>query len=601
MKREEYRLVPGGFGDPFRAIDVLPGLVPIVTGLPYFYVRGAPPAAVGFYVDEVRVPFLFHFALGPGVVHPALVEEVSVHPAAAPARYGRYAGGVVAGTTRDPSADLRGEGNVRIFDAGAYVEAPFGQRHGGAPRGWAGVGGRYSYTAALLSLIADEAVVDYRDYNARVVVDLDDRFRFTAFTLGAFDYAGQDRRDGTEDVVFASEFHRLDLRLDHRGKDGSFTRVATTLGIDRTALSGVRFAQDVLTALRARHERRLGAELDLEVGADVTGDTFAGHVPSRWRVSHRDYRTAQNLFAPRTDTATGVWISGRYHPRPGWEIVGAMRGDVFTSAGVAEVGPSPRLSSRVPLGPRLAFLAAMGIAAQPPAFTIPIPAVGFRGLPGGLSFAYQKSAGFEARLPLRFTLRTVGYHHTYENLRSFAENRRTITRESLEEPVLGTQPTAQSFGLEVRLTRAMGERFSAFASATISRTQVASTPSTPATLGAFDRAYVVQLGGALALGAGWMASSRVVTYGGWPIQAADHLAEPAGARDTSDRLGGMLRLDLRVEKRWRLGATSWIAVVFEGLNVTGSTEVVKRECDEVSCRDAGVPLVIPSVGAEGGL
>src|SRR5690606_2316478 len=39
LGRAEMRVIPGAFGDPFRAIDILPGLVPIVSGLPYFYIR----------------------------------------------------------------------------------------------------------------------------------------------------------------------------------------------------------------------------------------------------------------------------------------------------------------------------------------------------------------------------------------------------------------------------------------------------------------------------------------------------------------------------------------------------------------------------------
>ena len=134
--RRDIRLVPGAFGDPYRAIEMLPGVMPIVSGLPYYYVRGAPPSAVGYFIDDVRVPYLFHFALGPGVIQPALVDEVSLHPAAFPARYGRYAGAVVTGQTREPGTELRGEGQVRVFDAGAYVEAPLAD--GAARRASAG-------------------------------------------------------------------------------------------------------------------------------------------------------------------------------------------------------------------------------------------------------------------------------------------------------------------------------------------------------------------------------------------------------------------------------------------------------------------------------
>ena len=44
LELEAMRDVPGAFGDPFRVVDTLPGVVPVLSGLPYVYVRGAPPA-----------------------------------------------------------------------------------------------------------------------------------------------------------------------------------------------------------------------------------------------------------------------------------------------------------------------------------------------------------------------------------------------------------------------------------------------------------------------------------------------------------------------------------------------------------------------------
>ena len=160
LGRSEVRLVPGAFGDAYRAIEVMPGVVPTVSGLPYYYIRGAPPSAVGYFIDEVRVPYVFHFALGPSVIQPAIISDVALHPAAFPARYGRFAGAVVTGSTRDPASELHGEAQVRLFDAGAYVETPLANG-----RASAGIGGRYSYTAALFSLVAPDTTIDYRDYN----------------------------------------------------------------------------------------------------------------------------------------------------------------------------------------------------------------------------------------------------------------------------------------------------------------------------------------------------------------------------------------------------------------------------------------------------
>ena len=148
LARTEISRIPGAFGDAFRAIEALPGVVPIVSGLPYFYVRGAPPGNVGYFFDGIPVPFLYHFAAGPSVFHPAFVDRVDLYPGAYPVRYGRFAGAIVAGEMAPPGYRMRGEWNVRIIDSGAMAEAPFADGRGSVM-----VGGRFSYTGLVLSLI----------------------------------------------------------------------------------------------------------------------------------------------------------------------------------------------------------------------------------------------------------------------------------------------------------------------------------------------------------------------------------------------------------------------------------------------------------------
>src|SRR5690606_33470249 len=154
----------------FRAIEAMPGMTPVLTGLPYFYVRGAPPADVGYYFDGVRVPYLFHFGLGPAVVHPALIARTDLHRGGYPAALGRYAGGVVDAEAMPPSDKLHGEAQLRVIDAGALAEAPFAEGRGAAL-----AAARYSYTAALFSLLSSDMTLDYRDYQTRVSYALTDR------------------------------------------------------------------------------------------------------------------------------------------------------------------------------------------------------------------------------------------------------------------------------------------------------------------------------------------------------------------------------------------------------------------------------------------
>ncbi|MDB4938465.1 MAG: TonB family protein / TonB-dependent receptor, partial [Labilithrix sp.] len=478
---------------------------------------------------------------------------------------------------------------------GAYVEIPFANG-----RAVAGVGGRYSYTAALLSLFAPGVTIDYRDYNARVAYAINDEVRVSAFAFGAFDYASNEER-GVEQVIFASEFHRLDLRLD-RHTATSDSRVAVMIGLDRTRLEDARFAQNRLLGLRGRHRFAASKELDVELGADVLLEFYGGDLPSRFAVSRTDYEDAFNFFSPRTDTSSGAWVSATYYAGKAFEITGTLRGDVFTSAGNVAFGPSPRVSMRVPLYRKLAFLGALGIAPQPPAFAVPVPAVGYRGLPGGLAFAYQKSAGLEVELPYRFSLRTLGFHHSYLNLRDFTRDRSNIDITDVAPP---NGSPAQAYGMELYLNRKLSERFGAYVSYTLSRTELGSTPDDGSRVAPFDRTHVFQIGGAADLGAGWHTSARVLVYTGWPTQERGdpNTGDASTQQPSGGRLPGFTRLDLRIEKRWKFRKAGYISFVLEGLNVTGTRDIVGRSCSGPSgCRDTYFgPVIAPSIGVEGAL
>ena len=47
MTKEEVRDMPGAFGDAFRAIDMMPGVTPIISGLPFFFIRARHPGTPG--------------------------------------------------------------------------------------------------------------------------------------------------------------------------------------------------------------------------------------------------------------------------------------------------------------------------------------------------------------------------------------------------------------------------------------------------------------------------------------------------------------------------------------------------------------------------
>ena len=211
LELEEMRELPGALGDPFRVIDALPGVVPVMTGLPYVYVRGAPPAATAYFYDDIQLPALFHLAFGPAVVHPAMVGGIDFYPGVAPARYGRKTGGVVAGKAmlRDLKPGVHGEVELRLIDLQAYVATPIRKT------GRLEVAGRFGYPGLLAKLFDSRAVIQYWDYQLRSVTPLGRGTDVTLIALGSFDLIGQ-RQGGKLQRDIELQFHRVEARLTRR-------------------------------------------------------------------------------------------------------------------------------------------------------------------------------------------------------------------------------------------------------------------------------------------------------------------------------------------------------------------------------------------------
>ncbi len=608
LGRAEVRLLPGAFGDPFRAIESLPGVTPIFSGVPFFYIRGAPPGNVGYFLDNIRVPYLYHLALGPSVVNPALVDRVDLYPGGYPAQYGRFAGGIVAGETTKPKAEFRGEGNLRVFDVGALVEAPIGDR------GSALAGGRYSYTAAVLSLFAPETTLDYWDYQARVSYDITPTQHLTLFAFGGYDYLGQKDDSGVEQTIFNAQFHRVDLRYDVEIGSKTRLRQAVTFGYDRTALGGQEgiYARDFLFAARSQILHRVNESLLIRAGVDANMDAYDITAPDDENV-----QTFFNaLFPPRKDIAAGVYADAVIETGRGVELTPGVRFDYFGSGGATATSFDARLGMRVPVTKKIRLLSAMGLAHQPPAFVLPVPGLAIGSLSGGLQTAAQSSAGVEADLPFGFKASGTFFLNGFFNMND------TLGTADIggaqqngnggmgpgpggppgpdgpapagpEPAILNERALGNALGLEVYIRRKLTERIGGFVSYTLSRST--RKIGNRSTLASFDRTHV--LNGALSFdaGRGWRLGSRLVFYTGLPV--ADDIAEQWG----QDRLDPFFRIDARIEKRWSMKNKRWLSLVIEMLNVTLNEEPTSVSCSSDGCEQSYVgPVSVPSIGVEGG-
>jgi TonB family protein len=582
--RAEVRQIPGAFGDPFRAVETLPGVTPVATGIPYFFVRGAPPGNVGYLFDGIRVPYLYHVGFGPSVIQPAFVERVDLYPGGYPARIGRFAGGVVDAKATEPRPTLRGEANLRLFDAGAFMEAGFADG-----KGTALLGGRYSYTGALLSLLVPEIRIDYRDAQARVTYDVTPRDRIGITSFGSYDLLA-DRTpsraspDGEiETIQFGTEFYRADLRYEHFFDAGKFLS-AVTLGFDRTNVGFIsgepRNVVDRSIAVRTQVEAKATAGVVLRGGADVALDAY--HVESSRYGDPDDPERQQfnRVFRSRDDIVIGGWADAVLDVTPRIEVTPGVRIDAFRSGSATSVGVDPRIAARFAVGRRVRIVHAYGLVHQPPSFVLPLSALSPITAGTPLQKSVQASAGAEVDLGDGMlgtgTLFYNAFFDTSDALTHLPED---------GPPDYEARAQGSAFGAELLLKRQLTKRLGGFVSYTLSRSVRSIGGET--FVSGFDRTHVANAAVGYEIGRGWRPGVRFVFYTGIPT------SNGAGSTPKSTRRDPPFhRLDVRVEKRWKLGGSAWISLVTEVMNATLRKE---RFGSEVIG-----PITIPSIGAEGG-
>jgi len=572
--RAEARQLPGAFGDPTRTLDMMPGVSPIVSALPLFFIRGAPPGNVGFFIDGVRIPLLYHVFLGPSVVHPALIDRVDLYAAAYPANFGRFAGAIVSAKLVEPRHELGGEASVRLLDSGALVEAPFA---GG--RGSAIVGGRYSYTGLIVSALSGNEL-KYWDYQGLVSYDLTPDSRLSLFAFGALDYVNA----GTEDVGGTS-FHRIDLRFDHDFSSKTEARLAATWGFDKT-LSDVGHVSDRMLAGRGHVEHRADSVVTLRAGFDVTQDHYELDIEP----AASEKIVYETLFPTRTDLSLGLYAEMPIAPASWYSFTPAVRTDIFRSLGVTRHSVDPRVTASFQAYEELRLFHAVGLAHQTPNFVPAIPGAQVAGLSNGLQRTVHTTSGVELSGPQAMSLTVAYFQNAYFDLTDPAGLNQSL---DIDEDSADTRATGHAYGLEFHFKRPLSKRLGGVLSYTLSRTT--RSHDRVSTLSAYDRPHVVNAAAVYKLGDGWQAGTRLAFASGIP---GAREVPPDKIYDQS-RSRPYARLDLKLEKRWQLTGASYWAVHAEVLNATAGTEVLRRNCTDAGCEDvAAPPLVLPSVGVE---
>jgi hypothetical protein len=638
LSATDVREMPGAFGDPFRAIDALPGVVPLASGLPYFYIRGAPPNDNGYYVDGIRVPLLFHVGAVEGVIHPALIDHVDFYPGAAPATYGGFAGATIDGQTRETATNWHGEANLRVIDAGALVEAPIDDG-----RFTVLAAGRYGYPGPVLSAITSSVKLDYWDYQTRATWRIAEHDTLGIFAFGSHDSIAELRDGGQQTTengnmqstttlqeLLVSDFHRIDLRWNHLFANGDgHMRVAATVGCDSQGAAPT-YATDYSAATRLQIEAKVSQTVRIRGGADARYDDY-GFQQGAPVSGGENIPSSAN--PPPTNVTVGAHGDVVWRVSPRVEIVPGGRFDVFQSARSTAPGAAshtntlvpafdPRFSARVTLTDSVAWLSTFGLSHQYAALrvgAVPPQEISVPGFPFGVSqlqTVAQASQGVEVALPADFTATLTGFLSGWSGLTDLTANCVQLSPPNGLRQCPDDQPVhGRAYGLELLVRRPLSKRLTGWFSYTLSRSTreahyltSSGSEATATIVGDYDRTHVLNALGAYDLGRRWRAGARLVFYTGSPYSDNFPPGQGSPLPPLNDqRYPPFYRVDVRLEKRWDLGEERSIAFVAEVQNLTLSKEGRSYNCsgmqigstNSTSCAVSYLgPITLPSIGVE---
>lgn len=105
---EDLERTPGGFDDPIRLIQSLPGAVGTREYGPNagsVILRGAAPTESRLFIDGVEVPYLYHFDQYASILPTKMVDNVLVYPSNFGTSYGDAIGGIVALESKEATTD----------------------------------------------------------------------------------------------------------------------------------------------------------------------------------------------------------------------------------------------------------------------------------------------------------------------------------------------------------------------------------------------------------------------------------------------------------------------------------------------------------------
>jgi TonB family protein len=638
VEADQARRVAGTQGDVLKIVENMPGVARAAAGSGQIVVWGASPEDTRVYVDDVRVPLLYHFGGLRSVVHTDLVQNVELVPGGYGATYGRGLGGLITVNTRDPDTKrLHGAVQADLLDASVSGSGKLAE-------GWTfAAAARRSHLDDTLAAVTDKDVGEffpiphYYDGQLKLRRNLSEKRYIEVGGLLSSDSVSRnvgsvdpaERKQETKDL----EFQRIYARYVSTEHDGSETRITPWFGREQSSLVA-RFggtptelsSRSRQYGLRLSHAHRISELVTGSIGLDLEaasatsrragsvstppreGDARTFGQPPSSEVNSSTWKTISGSAAPYVEGDFGL-LGGQLHVVPGMRLepffiavdrrAPSEGGLPSTGAYTSDLALQPRVSVRYAPSERTSFKLAWGRYFQAPQAEDQSPTFGNPLLDVANASHYLISN--QVTIAPKLSAETTAFYSRSNGLAV----RNPSTAPLLGQTLIG-EGEGRAFGAQFLLRRDLSSGFFGWIAYTLMRAERRDSPSANWRLFDFDQTHVLTALASYELGHGFDVGVRVRYATGYPrtpvvgayFDSRRNLYEPVLGRRNSIRIPDFAQLDVRISKTFKIAGTK-AEVYADVQNVTdreNAEELVYNQDYSERRNIRGLPI-LPVLGA----
>ncbi|MDG1277932.1 MAG: TonB-dependent receptor [Algoriphagus sp.] len=604
LNSNEIERYPGGNRDISRVIQSLPGVASTASFRNDIIIRGGAPNENKFFVDEIEVPVINHFATqgssgGPvGILNVNLIKNVDLIAGGFPANRMDAMSSFFEFTLKEGRRDkMATQLTLGASELTLSNEGPIGEKTTYL------VSARRSYLQGLFRLIGLPFLPTFNDFQVKTTTKLNDKTELTFIGVGAIDnfVLNQDVPDEETADERADRLYLLDvlpiqsqwnyatgLKLKRFRENGYWTFILSRNMLNNESYKYAGNDESSEDNLLFRYvsqesENKFRAENSI-FGKGYTLKYGVNYQYSRYFINNFDRSTlaASGQIIDIESTSNfnqyGAFISGsKNFSNDRLLVTGGIRMDGADFAETAS-NPlnqiSPRVSFSYQLKPNLYATANAGIYYQKPAYTV----LGFQDNDGVLVNEEndvrfirnsQLIAGIELLVPeknRRFT--AEAFYKRYSNYPSSIRNGIALANLGADFGVIGNEPVesnaeGKAYGIEFLAQQRLFNNFYGIAALTLVRSEFTNPNTEGFVPSSWDNRFIVSLTAGKRFGKNWEIGARWRFLGGTPYTPFD--VEESSLISNWDlrgqpildftqinaiRLPAFHQLDLRIDKKY---------------------------------------------------